>query len=409
MANETIVPQIASYIPVIWEAALMYVRQNFVMSGLVTTLQGRGMTPRQVTEYVEGSVQSNLGEVQDLTPTLIERDLLAQLVPSETGVQYLITDRRVETDDVAIIADAAEKIGYEIGKSVERNLLGDFANLRGGSVGSAGADLTWKNIFEARARLVTAGVPGPYNVVLHEYQWLELATANNIAATGTRPMLTVLNDIQSRYYVGTMNDMNIYTTGLLVPDGSDDVVGAIFNRSALALDMRRALRIEPERDASLRATELNASMIYAHGIWRPQWGVKLIGDAATPGSNVTVNSQLAVFITVDDASATAGQDLTFTITVVNIGTVVAASIDVVMTIDADFTFLETTQISQGSYLDATSNVWTLGSLAPGEGAVLRVKYDIAGAGDFVATINATTGVTPPMASNVSATQSVTFS
>ena len=51
---------------------------------------------------------------------------------------------------------------------------------------------------------------------------------------------------------------------------------------ALALDVRRAPRVERQRDASRRAEELNLSAVYAHGVWRPKFGVKIISDASIP-------------------------------------------------------------------------------------------------------------------------------
>ena len=53
---------------------------------------------------------------------------------------------------------------------------------------------------------------------------------------------------------------------------------------ALALDMRRAPRLEPERDASRRGYELNLSAVYAHGVWRPKFGVcGIFTNAAVTG------------------------------------------------------------------------------------------------------------------------------
>ena len=65
----------------------------------------------------------------------------------------------------------------------------------------------------------------------------------------------------------------------LTDEGAGYFNGGMWNKEALALDIRRGLRIEPERDASLRSTELNATMIKAQGIWRPNWGVILKSDA----------------------------------------------------------------------------------------------------------------------------------
>jgi hypothetical protein len=50
--------------------------------------------------------------------------------------------------------------------------------------------LTWALIYEARARLRANNIPGPYSVVLHEYQWLDLAEAANLAAiTNANPLM----------------------------------------------------------------------------------------------------------------------------------------------------------------------------------------------------------------------------
>lgn len=385
MANETVVSQINQFIPLIWEGALMYVRFNTAMPNLVRVFADRqGMTPRSVTQWVEGTVQNDLGELEDLTPTLIERELLAQLTPAEHGVQYLITDRRLETDNENVLAAAAQKIGYEMGKNLEVALLNDIQKFTGGQVGTANAALTWADIYNGRARLAAAGVPAPYSVVLHEWQWLDLATAANIVASGVNHSMKIRDEIQSKYYMGSMGDMNFFVSGLLPIDGNGDAVGGIFNREALALDMRRGLRIEPERDASLRATELNATTIYAHGTWQKSWGVKIISDASAAGTNVTEASILGIFGTVDDNTVSSGTDVTLDFVVVNNGAVVTNDIEVTVTVPAGTTYVSD-EPTQGSY-NSTTRVWTAGSLAPGGTARLRLVYDVTATGNFSATI-----------------------
>lgn len=284
MANETTYALISSYLPDIWEAALMYAQQNFFMPDVVTTFTNQsGMTPRKNTQYSGGTVVTGLGETDDLTTQAFTRSALSTLTPQEIGTQFIITDRRMETDDVpSIMADLTEHIGYTVFKQVESHLAGLFSSLTGGTIDSSGTALTWSNIYSARAILAASPVPGPYTVVLHEYQWLDLATAVNIVGTSNSSPLRVRDDIQSRYYVGSMGDMNFFVTGNEVISAGTAVTGGIFNRQALALDLRRALRLEPERDASKRHTEVNATMIYAYGTWRPAYGVQIISDASTP-------------------------------------------------------------------------------------------------------------------------------
>jgi hypothetical protein len=62
----------------------------------------------------------------------------------------------------------------------------------------------------------------------------------------------------------------------------DDAYGAIYVPEALAVDTRKPLNIRPERDESRELTEMNASMWYAHGVWRPNFGVAILSDCSTP-------------------------------------------------------------------------------------------------------------------------------
>lgn len=84
------------------------------------------------------------------------------------------------------------------------------------------------------------------------------------------------------YYVYRLQATNIYTNGNIPVDGSDDAISAVFSARAMMLDTRRAFRLEPERDASARAWELNATMVYAYGIVHDGEGVKLTADATEP-------------------------------------------------------------------------------------------------------------------------------
>lgn len=109
--------------------------------------------------------------------------------------------------------------------------------------------------------------------------WLELgkpaATYPNLDAVTTQ----ALRD----YYVTTLlGGVRIFTSSNISVDGSDDAIGAIFTRNAIWLDTRRAVRMEPERDASARAWELNINAGYAYGLVRTTYGVKYTSDAAAP-------------------------------------------------------------------------------------------------------------------------------
>jgi len=281
MANETSHALISALLPDVYEAALMYAQASFVMPQLVTVYTDQtGMQARIFSEYSPGTVGVGLAETSDLSRQAFERSTLATLTPAEIGTQFLVTDRRVDSDDVDVLADLAQHIGYTIFRQVESDLLSHFASFTGGTIGAASEPLTWAKVYAARALLAGANVPPPYHLVLSEYQYYALATAANIAALTAAAPLRVRDDIQSRYYVASIGDIDIYTTSMIA-EGTD-VYGGMFSRGALALDIRRAMRIELQRDASLRATEVNATMVYAHGLRRPAWGVAIRSDGSAP-------------------------------------------------------------------------------------------------------------------------------
>lgn len=378
MANESTFALIQALLPDVWEGALDYMTHAFVMQRYVNVFTNmRGMVPRKVSEYIETGVTDNLGETSDLTPTAFDRDLLSTLTPKEIGKQFLITDRRVESDSEGVLVDAARDLGYTMGKKAEQDLLSVISLLQGGTIDGKTSAFSLDQIFQARAILETAGVPGPYTAVIHPYHWLDVQAAmTNLSSAAP---LAIRDNVQSNYYVTRLFDMNIAVSSLLpmvnratevqtitvdatggtfsltyngqttaaiaegaaasaveaalealtgfpnvtvtgssggpwtvtfpasagnvsqiignnidLSGGASTIVTAtttagaqyaksgLFSQDAIAFDVRRGLRIEPQRDASLRATELNATMIYAYGLWRPTHGVQIYADATAP-------------------------------------------------------------------------------------------------------------------------------
>jgi len=388
MADESTYVLISDLLPIIWESALHYMQASFVMPSLVTLFTDQtGMVDRKVSEYVETGVTDNLAETVDLTPTEYDRNLLSTLTPKEIGKQYLITDRRVESDTEGVMVDAARDLGYSIGKKVEQDLLGEFANLTGGIFGSEGTAMSMAALYNGRARMEANDVPGPYYAVMHPYQYLDIF--NDFTNLSSPAPLDIRNRAQQSYYVTQVADFQIIVSSLVpktvvqneqqtitvtgtptggtftlkfgeqetaaiaydataaavlaalealpnigvgelaasggdlpdvavtiewdgpilagenvpllalsvnsltggsspdvalavVQEGQNYAQGAIFSRDAMAFDIRRGFRLEPDRDPSLRATELNATMIYAKGGWRPTHGVILKSDASLP-------------------------------------------------------------------------------------------------------------------------------
>lgn len=275
---------ISTYIQNIYEDAMFIARENAIMPQLVTTFSDTTDENRLRKSSVYGSATiATLGETDDLSSQTFTPSVLSTLTPAEVGAQFFLTDSRLSSDPFGVRNDAAMELGMAMATKINTDLLGDLASLTGGTVGAAGTVITWGQFFAARALLKAQKAPEPYKCVLHEYQWFVLAKSVAPAATVTNaPELQ--NEVARRYYVGTAAGVDIYTSADITIDTGTDAKGGMFSAPALALDGRRAPRLEVERDASRRGYELNMTGVYAHGVWRPAFGILMYFDAATPSS-----------------------------------------------------------------------------------------------------------------------------
>ena len=270
---------ISSLVNTIWEDALIVARENSVMPALVTVFNDRsGLAARKNAKYGVATINT-VGEADDMTSQAFTPSTDQTLTPAEYGAQFFLTDSRIESDTWQVRQDAAIELGRSLGSSIDYNLVSNFSSLTAGTSGTASGDMTWAIFFSAMAKLRAAYAPLPYTCVLHPYQWHCLGTAIAPGVTVTNaPALQ--DEFVARYFVGNVAGVDIYLDGN-ISTGTACYAG-MFSRVAIAHDVRRAPRIEPERDASRRGWELNLSAVYAHGVWRPQYGVCILSAGTAP-------------------------------------------------------------------------------------------------------------------------------
>jgi hypothetical protein len=278
MAN-AIYSDISSWVNPVLEACEFYLQQRTFMPQIVQVFNDRtGMMVRKGDKYSAGSASALTDNTDLSTAQTVTRTAFGTLTPGEVGDLFIVSDQRMESDNVDdIMSDLVEHIGNAMATHLDSVLLTKFTSFTGGSVGTAGGSLTWANIAGAQAYLRAAGVPGPYNLVVHEYAWYDLA----IQADNTMPLIVEesLRNAGS-FYVGSFGDMRIYTTGVMGTGTA--VVNGIFNSKAIGYDIRRPLRIRLERNESLRATEIVWTHVYGAGVWRAEMGAKIVADASAP-------------------------------------------------------------------------------------------------------------------------------
>ena len=268
------------------EDAIFVIRETAQMQNHITVLRDlTGMNPRIGYQYNQSAAYA-IGEADDLTSSAFTPAVDQTLTPAEIGLQFFITDSRAESDAPEnILRDASLELGLAAGDKIETDLIGDMASLTGGTIGAAGTAITWGYLAAAiaQARYVNKSNAVPLAAIIHGYQWSVLAKSASIAGSSLAQAPGVTEDITRRGFVAQFMGVPIYQVHA-APDANTDFTGGVFPREALAIDWRRAVRLEGERDASRRGIELNMSAVYAHGVWRPTRGIKMIFDVTTPSS-----------------------------------------------------------------------------------------------------------------------------
>jgi len=279
----TAVSDLNSLYNTIYERALFVAREMNLMANLVDNRSGSGWMTRVVP--IRPTITAvTVGETDDFTgPTTFGKSAAATLTPAEVIAQVLLTDRDMETDPDSATGDATMELGAAIATKIDVDLVTLFASF-GTDIGDgAGNSATLANIAAGinRIRAAHATQYGGIEIVLHPYHWHDIwvelgAPSTNFVARD------VANEALRNYTVEEILGARWMTSANIAVDASDDAVSGLFVRPALMLDTRRAPRLELERDASARATEMNITAGYAVGVVRDTFGMGFTADATAP-------------------------------------------------------------------------------------------------------------------------------
>ncbi len=279
--GNNVVANISYLVQTIYEGANMVARDNNFITSLVTHYDDNSGTAARTRSEYGTATFNQITDADDLASQTMTPASAESLTPYLYGDQFFFTDRRVRSDPNGILQDGSNELGLSAGKSVQKNLLGDMANFTGGTAGSAGGTAGWATLFKAVSLLRQQNAPGPYYGVIHEGHWFHLGTAVVPAGAQTNG-IQMQNDVLAQYFIGRFYGVDWFLTNDITSGTA--AVGGVFARPALGFDTRAPFRIEPQRDASKGGGgwELNATMDYGHGVWRPKFGVQIVGTTVIP-------------------------------------------------------------------------------------------------------------------------------
>lgn len=274
---------ISAYINTIFEDARFVARDTVLMTNLVTIFTDDTYAVRTVPLWAQATAATVADGTDYSNATLFDKSTLATFTPAEVMAQFLLTDARVKTDPDGVRAAAARELGLAISTKIDRDLTGRFDDFANGK-GTAGSALIIGHVAAAIASVRTNYGRGQMNVVLNPYQWFQIWKLLGNPAANQAFLGDVANQALRDYFSGAFLGANWYATANVVANGSDDAYGAAFVMEALAFDVRDPMTLRPERDESLRATELNMHTAYAYGELRDAMGAYILSDASTPTS-----------------------------------------------------------------------------------------------------------------------------
>ncbi len=250
--------------------------EQSLMMGLVTqyNIGAQAGKTIQVPKY-PAIAAADLTEGTDMSSTTVSTSSVSVTV-GEVGAQVLLTDLAAMG-----AGNPADELGTVLGNAIATKIDTDLIALFdgfSGSIGTAGAEITVADLFKAAATLRANKVTGVINAVVHPYQAYALKA--NLTNTFANPNGGDLqNEAMRNGYVGTIAGINVYESANVSIDGAGDAKGAVFAPEALAIAIKRDFNIEPQRDASNRAFELNATAIYGVGELDDSFGIEMLSDA----------------------------------------------------------------------------------------------------------------------------------
>jgi N4-gp56 family major capsid protein len=284
MANESTSSTLSElYTEIVAEAQFVASEQS-IMRNLVRNyaITGGG---KVVEVPVYGTVSASaVAEATDLSNTAINPTSVS-ITASEVGIMTTLTDLARNSAPRNVAGDIGKLFGEAIAKKIDTDLTAKFDGFSQ-EIGDGTTALSPANIFNAVAILRKNAVPSTdMSAVVHPLNAYDLkAGLTNTFANANANDLS--NEALRSGYVGSLAGVKIFETSNMAdtsgnnPGTTGDYKGAVFHRDALALAMMQDIKIETQRDASLRADEIVATSVYGTGEIHDTYGVEINVDSS---------------------------------------------------------------------------------------------------------------------------------
>ena len=281
MANETTSSTLSELFENITQEAIFTFQETSVMRPLVTLypIVGSGKTV-EVPVY-PAITASAVNEATDLTNTAVN-PTSETITASEVGVMTTLTDLARDSASRNVGADIGKLFGEAIAKKVDTDLATLLDSFTTTLDSAGGVELTADKLFQAQAILRSLNVPAPYYGVFSPKAVFNLKKTLTAAGynTNANAISDIGNEALTNGYVGRVAGIDIFENANIAINANDDSAGGVFHPISLGLALKEDFKVETQRDASLRGTEIVASICYGTGVIKNNYGVRVISDSA---------------------------------------------------------------------------------------------------------------------------------
>ena len=279
MANESTSSTLSELYTEIVAEAQFVAQEQSIMRNLVRNyaITGGGKAV-EVPIYAAVSA-GDVSEATDLANTAINPTSVT-ITAAEVGVMTTLTDLARNAAPRNVAADIGRLFGEAIAKKQDTDMTALFDGFST-ALGDGTAAITAAKVFAAASDLRSAALNiNECAVVLHPKIAYDLkANLTNTFANSNANDLA--NEALRSGFVGTLAGMRIFETSNMSNTGNaGDYKGAAFHRDALAMAEMQGLKVETQRDASLRADEIVATAVYGVGEIHDSYGVELHFDSS---------------------------------------------------------------------------------------------------------------------------------
>ena len=283
MSNETTSSTLSELYTEIVAEALFVASERSIMRPLVKNyaITGGGKSV-EVPIYAAVSAAA-VADATDLANTAINPSSVT-ITASENGLMTTLTDLGRNSAPRNVAADIGKLFGEAIAKKIDTDLTALFGGFSK-TVGSATTVMSAALIFNAVAKLRATGVPSDnLACILHPNIAFDLKSG--LSNTFANPNAGVGNEALRTGFAGQIAGVSIYETSNMAdssgnnPGTTGDYKGAVFHSDALGLAMMQDLKIETQRDASLRADEIVATAVYGVGELQDSYGCEVEADSS---------------------------------------------------------------------------------------------------------------------------------